>query len=536
MAAASPSAALAQPGAAGARAPVTVEVEEDVEVVAKPAGAPAAPQTPPPTAASPATGKPGVAVEVEEDTEVVAQPVGAPPAQPAATQPVAAPAAAVPDASAARIAQLEARLAALEAARAPAQPEAPVADAAPEAPLPSTAPVPPGDLNFTDPWLGVAWSGFVQAEYESNQFSEDQLQPDGQPRNSDRFVVRRARLRMQRNWQYSGMDIEFDANTMRGMTLGMRRLSGSVFWPADEPHKIPYLRGQVGLVDVPFGWDLPGGARDRIFAERTAASLAFFPFESDVGAAVDGGYGPLRYALAVLNGFEADSRFRIRDPNAAKDLLLRVGVDIEHSDTLRIDAGLSFLEGTGFHPGSPATKNTLQWNDINEDGLKTDAEVSGVPGVAAEPSRNFDRWAVGLDARIAVRSPIGWSRLSGELALAQNLDRSLFVADPIASSLDARELGYFVSFTQEITPYIVVGFRTDFYDGNSDFIERRRGRAFTQPQSLRTYSPLIGVTLPRYARLTFQYDFVRDTLGRDSRGEPADLKNNQWTLRLQVGL
>jgi hypothetical protein len=126
--------------------------------------------------------------------------------------------------------------------------------------------------------------------------------------------------------------------------------------------------------------------------------------------------------------------------------------------------------------------------------------------------------------------------LYGEASLGQNLDRALFVADPIASSLDSRELGYYIALTQEITPYFVVGFRTDFYDGNSDFIERRRGRSFKQAQTLRTYTPVVGVALPGLARLSFEYNIVRDTLGRDQRGEPADLKNNRWVISLQVGL
>jgi len=53
---------------------------------------------------------------------------------------------------------------------------------------------------------------------------------------------------------------------------------------------------------------------------------------------------------------------------------------------------------------------------------------------------------------------------------------------------------------------------------------------------VRTYSPLIGVVLPQRARLVFQYDFIRDAFARDARGVPTDLRNNQWTLRLQVGI
>ena len=49
-------------------------------------------------------------------------------------------------------------------------------------------------------------------------------------------------------------------------------------------------------------------------------------------------------------------------------------------------------------------------------------------------------------------------------------------------------------------------------------------------------SPVVGLALPGYARLTFQYDVVRDLLAKDARGVPVDLKNDRWTLRLQVGL
>ena len=47
---------------------------------------------------------------------------------------------------------------------------------------------------------------------------------------------------------------------------------------------------------------------------------------------------------------------------------------------------------------------------------------------------------------------------------------------------------------------------------------------------------MIGVRLPKRARLFFQYDFVHDYLGRDARGVPTDAKNDTWTGRLQVDL
>jgi hypothetical protein len=61
-----------------------------------------------------------------------------------------------------------------------------------------------GDLPFTsigfgrslgaDRW-GIRFSGYIQAQYQSNQLSEDQLQQGGQPLNRDRFMIRRGRAR-----------------------------------------------------------------------------------------------------------------------------------------------------------------------------------------------------------------------------------------------------------------------------------------------------------------------------------------------------
>jgi hypothetical protein len=127
--------------------------------------------------------------------------------------------------------------------------------------------------------------------------------------------------------------------------------------------------------------------------------------------------------------------------------------------------------------------------------------------------------------------------LYGEFVAATNLDRGLFQADPIAlGGIDTRELGFYVAFTQEVTPYGVVGFRFDYYDPNSDFTETRQGRALPTSQKIRTYSPIAGLVLPKRARLVFQYDKIDDLLARNSRGVPVDFKNDQWTLRLQVNL
>lgn len=112
----------------------------------------------------------------------------------------------------------------------------------------------------------------------------------------------------------------------------------------------------------------------------------------------------------------------------------------------------------------------------------------------------------------------------------------MFPSDPITAGADVRHLGLRVAFTQEISRYGVVGFRYDLYDANSDFLVSRQGRLVPASLAIHTFSPLVGVNVGEHLRVLFQYDAIVDSLGRDARGVPTDLANDQWTLRTQVDL
>src|SRR5260221_2559861 len=304
----------------------------------------------------------------------------------------------------------------------------------------------------------------------------------------------------------------------------------------------------VGQFGLPFGFALVQPPRTRWFMERSTASRALWPGEPDVGARLSGGISFARYAFAVTNGEPLDERsgFGLQDPNGNKDVTGRLGAEVKASDAFVVSGGVSYNRGKGFHPGTDATKSTIAWTDANGDGKIDSSELSGSAATEAFPSATFARWAVGGDLQIQLRTALGWSMLYGEVISASNLDRSLFIADPIGNSpvtgdpvqngSSLRELGYYIAFTQEITPYGVIGFRYDSYDPNADATDSRGGKLVPKSQTIRTLSPLVGLALPDRARLVFQYDNIRDLLARDSRGVPTDFKNNQWTLPLQVML
>jgi len=387
--------------------------------------------------------------------------------------------------------------------------------------------------------LDLRIGGYIQTQLVTSQLSHDELGPDGTPLNQDRFVIRRGRLRIDRVWDYASVGFEIDASTTRGPFVGIRRAEISFFLPdlTHDDAAVPLVAATVGLTSTPFGFELRQGNRERWFLERSTGSLAFQRGEPDIGVRLWGGVGILRYDLAIQNGNPLDDRAGGEpvDLTAAKDFVGRVGIETNPSSSFELAAGVSFHTGTGLHRGSAATKPHLIWVDIDEDGTFDGAvETTTTAGQAATPSETFHRWGWNADLQIGFHSPIGWTRLYGEATVATNLDRSLYVADPVANGADVREFAWYAAILQEVTEYAIVGFRVDSYDPNADWLDTRRGRTVARDATILTYSPMVGAQLPGRGRLVFQYDRVRDQLGRDASGVPTDLANDQFVFRLQM--
>jgi hypothetical protein len=391
------------------------------------------------------------------------------------------------------------------------------------------------------PWVtppeGLSLGGYLQAQYESHQDSQDQLFPGGALQNKDRFLIRRARVSLTGEWQYAAVALELDANTTNGPQVDLRKAEASLQWRPDRQAP-PLVMGTLGQFDTPFGYELVESPRTRWFMERSTLSRAFWPGEPDLGVRLAGALGFFRWTIAPLNGHPIgeSTPYALQDPLAAKDVVFRFGVDVSPRKDFQVAGGISAIRGKGFHAGTDATKSAVQWVDINNNGVIDPGELVPVVGRAATPSLSFDRWAAGADLRAHFRTPLGVTKVYGEVVAAANMDRGLFLADPVAAGVDQRELGFYAAAVQEIGPYGVIGFRYDYYDPNSDAFDKRQGRVLPVNQAITTLSPLVAVTLPEHARLLFQYDSISNALARDAAGVPAHLKNDVWTVRLQVQL
>jgi hypothetical protein len=378
-------------------------------------------------------------------------------------------------------------------------------------------------------WPSLTLSGFAQIDGAIRQSSVDELRQSGDLLNQDRFVLRRGRLRVTGNYGRVSGFAEIDLNTVNGSQV---RVS-----TAEVAYQLgPWLTVSAGIPKIPFGFEVEQSDKERLFLERSTVVRALFPGEYDVGARLSGHWSFVRYALAVQNGEPAGEKaYALRDPNQAKDITARVGVDTPVGGA-HLAFGFSVLNGRGFHAGTPATKDTLVWKDINEDGLVGTNEVQVIQGLSATPSASFDRFGLGADAELSLDlAGLGRVMLYGELMVATNLDRAIVLADPVVTERDFRELGYYGGVVCEPAAWAALGVRFDFYDPDSDASEARLDGLVPRSSSFSTLS-IAGALRREHARLILQYDHNTNHNGRTASGEPTNLGDDALTLRAEVQL
>lgn len=373
---------------------------------------------------------------------------------------------------------------------------------------------------------GVAW----------DQTSVDELDPStGAPLNRDRLAIQRAWLRADASGKYVHGVVLLEATTNPAPGVRLLAAELSTFYPGGEQ---PLIEVTAGLFLIPFGFETSERVDRRMFLEASTWVEALFPGRRDLGLRARGSYRFLRYALAVMNGNPiGSSSLPLRDPNRAKDIVGRLGAEDALVPWLRGSIGVSALIGRGFHPGIAPTKDTFTVRDVNEDGIAQPSEIQFVSGEPGEPSRSFDHRALNVDGALAFELPaLGPGRVYGEVTYALDLDRALFVADPIATGRAARELGVMAGLRQQFTRHAELGLRYDRYDPDRDASSRRGARIVPFDASFETYGVALAWCTLAQLRVTLQYDHRINPLGRSRQGAPSTLAADSVVVRAQLEL
>ncbi len=384
-------------------------------------------------------------------------------------------------------------------------------------------------------WLGL--SGYAQIDWVAyDQASQDEVDHSTNlPINQDRFTLRRGHVRLDAQRGAASATLELDANTVNGPQVRPIDAEVRARWAAMGDEEGPALEVTMGLMKIPFGFEVPEKDQVRPFLERSTLMRALFPGEFDLGARLGVTYRSFEWTIALMNGNPlGDKVVPALAPVGTKEIVGRIGTHARIADGVRLELGVSGDSGLGFHEGTPTTKDQLVWRDENGDGLVEPTEIQVIPGSAATASQVFRRFAIGADARVTVRLPIlGDLALRAEIARGQNLDRGIEYADPVGAGHDLRELGWYVGATQELTRWVMVGVRYDTYNPDQDASEQLAADLVPIDRS---YSTLAIMAMFRHggARLVLEYDKNGNALGRDASGAPTTLEDDALTLRGQV--
>jgi hypothetical protein len=379
-------------------------------------------------------------------------------------------------------------------------------------------------------------TGYVQVDSVAwSDASLDEIDSDGEPLNEDRFLIRRGRLRAEARRGAVFGTFELDGNTIDRATA--RILGAQVGWSFAPTGKLPLVTVSAGLFKIPFGVEVPASERDKAFLEVPAFARALFPGNYDAGVMAQGAYGVARWSVAMMNGSPVgDAQWRGTDPAASYDFVARGGAVVEGPRKLRVEAGVSAITGTGLHPGTPATKDDIEWVDENGNGIiDNTTELRVIPGAPGTPSETFSRDAIGIDAQVHwCLCVIGNGTAFFEGVLAANLDRGVIYADPVTSGRELRQAGFALGVVQEFGPFVQAGIRYDRYNADRDAFEQQ---GIDVIGVARVFSTLGVMASARWrdGRVLVQYDHERNPFGRDDTGAPATRSSDRLTLRAQVG-
>lgn len=380
---------------------------------------------------------------------------------------------------------------------------------------------------------GVEPSGYVQVDLTAwRESSRDEVDPStGEPLSTQGVALRRARARLDAWHDELEAAIELDATTVPSPVVRPVVAIAALRLGDDDLG----LRLALGLQKTPFGADVLEENTERLQLERAVVTEALFPGSYDAGVTLTAHYRGARVTLGAMNGTPVGSRgWEGRDPTESLDVVARVGLDRALRKELRLAGGVSMIYGHGLHSGTRATKDELVWRDANDNGVVELTEIQVVQGSAATRSETFERFAVGADAAVDVAIPwAGRLRLFTEAVLAKNLDRGLYIADPIARSRSLREIGYQLGLRQDVTEWAEAGVRFDHYQPDLDASEIQAFEVVPVDPSYDTLA-LTAAARWKVARLVFEYDHRENALGRADDGKPATREDDGFGVRAEV--
>ncbi len=413
-------------------------------------------------------------------------------------------------------------------------------------------------------------NGYVQAQYQLADSAGQQSFNGGNfaPGDKSRFMIRRARLRVQYDSQADERGLSLGSMMFQiDMTEKGVRLMDAYCKLSER--KLGWFSLTMGLQNRQFGFEVPYSSGLRETPERARMAQLLFPSERDLGAMLTinphkfSKYHSLRLDLMLVNGNSGVANTSLSyDKSYGNYYLLG---DVSETDTKKDFVGrLSFAhanreESVRYGIGASVYSGGFRVDTVNAFELAQDA--NGVYGYKKDILKDeqktisyldrsyTNRQYLGLDGQVSVTWSPGMTTLRAEYWQGTQPGSS-----SSSASMNTRYTGLYDVYTRPFngaifyflqnimeTPLQAV-VKYDWFDPNTDVkgddIGKSVGDGLTKTGAgdirYNTWGFGLVYRWESTARIMAYYDLVTNETSGNLSGYTQDLSDNQFTLRIQV--
>jgi hypothetical protein len=294
-----------------------------------------------------------------------------------------------------------------------------------------------------------------------------------------RFMIRRARIKTTYETNTSKYVLEFDV-LPTGLSIKDANVTLMEPW-------LKTFSATMGIMDRPFGFEVPYSSSSLETPERTRMAQVVFPGEKDLGAKIEinpnENMGVLQYLnlkAGLFTGMGGNNP-SFNEVDNHLDFIGRASFHVPFYDQgLELDGGVSTYAGTVQDRSDLAiyTKPIPKWVAIDGDSVQVKNSLVVTIG---NKDKLFDRRLYGIDAQAyydvpviggaSLRGEYVWGRMPGTLTSNSPYyvtgNATLNPLNPV-DVLERKVEGWYVMFVQNMGKLLQAVVRYDVFDPNTD--------------------------------------------------------------------
>lgn len=392
----------------------------------------------------------------------------------------------------------------------------------------------------------VKINGWIQAQLQFADSSGQQSFDGGNfAANADkRFMIRRGRIKF--TYQHQTSEYVLQVNlTERGINVA------DIYAKLTDPWT-KWISIQAGLFNRPFGFEVQQSSADRETPERSRYTQTLLQNERDMGAALmieapkKSKLHGLKFTGGFFNGVGIPSNGDYNNPtkpfvndfDVFKDFIgrLNYGKSLK-DDKIKFGVGVSHYNGairqfnnTVYSKTETDTTGVLKW--IASDSTKTNLKGKGAAKIY-----------YGADAQLSVKSKIGTTTVRVEYMFGQQPGTSSSSVSQAFEPKTATYIRNFKAYSAVLVQRIgktkhELAVKYSVYDPNTKVTGDDIGKAGSGFNTTDLAYTDIGFGYINYfndnIKFMIYYNLVKNETTKSINGYSKDLKDNVFTIRMQV--